>query len=64
MRVQTAGPGSAMAELIDAIEQGRAHLADGVEGLTITRLLDTIYRNAAEGQPLAINRTPGTSCPG
>ena len=44
--------GGAMFHFVEAIQRGRPHIADGVDGVMVMRLLDAIYRSAAKGAPV------------
>ncbi len=48
------GPGSSMEHFVDCIVKGVPHKASGEEGLIIMKILDAIYKSAAEGVPVEI----------
>ncbi len=44
----------AMAHFVDAIQNKRAHIATGEEGLIVMELLDAIYKSARTGKPVKV----------
>lgn len=56
MKLHPPYPGTPTAyyHFVDAIVNGRPHIAPGEEGLLVMEILDALYRSAAEGGPVQI----------